>query len=320
MRILLASVSAACLIAGAASAREIVVDRGNSIQSAANSAQPGDVVVVEPGDYAGGIVTTTDGIRFVSRVPGGARIVSGGGDDAWLAKGARTVIEGFTIDGSGSPWRIGIHAGGTGSSIRGNTVRNVKLGASCNSQGGAGILTDAYWGGEDIDVTGNLVQNVGLPSCNWDQGIYIQAPGSSISGNTVDRVAGWGIASWHDGAALHIAGNTVSRAASGGISFGGGGAYHGPGIAANIVIENNRIYTRDGGIGVNPCGGRCGGGNVVRNNIIIAGDGPQTIGQPVVRVLPPGATAGEMQAFCTQAAEFVQITDPAMSSCRGWVW
>jgi putative cofactor-binding repeat protein len=320
MKILLATVSAVCLMAGAAGAREIVVGPGDSIQAAANSAQSGDVVIVEPGDYAGGIVTSTDGVRYVSRVPGGARIVSGGGDDAWLAKGARTVIEGFTIDGSGTPWRIGIHAGGSGSSIRGNTVRDIKLGAGCNSHGGAGILTDAYWSGENIDVTGNLVQNVGLPSCNWDQGIYIQAPGSSISGNTVDRVAGWGIASWHDGAALHIAGNTVSRSASGGISFGGGGAYHGPGIAENIVIEHNRIYTGDGGIGVNPCGGRCGGGNVVRSNTIIEGDGPQIAAPPVARVLPPGATVSDMHSFCTQAAELVPISNPAMSSCRGWVW
>jgi hypothetical protein len=79
------------------SAREIVVNPGESIQSAVDSASSGDTILVKAGDYSGRVTVSKSGITIKSD-PRRAASVDGG----FLIAADNIVIEGFEITSTSS--------------------------------------------------------------------------------------------------------------------------------------------------------------------------------------------------------------------------
>src|SRR6266851_1204862 len=229
-----------------------------TILAASLAAQPGTTVHVAPGTYDGGFTTTTSGtaaspIHYVSDTPGGAKIVPGLNstyDMGWDNRGAYVAIDGFEVDGtnnSGTQWRLGIYSTGSYSVIEHNNVHNIAVNVVATGQGGAGIMGDSYYGGSHIDLIGNIVHDIGPTSGgNTIQGIYENASGN-VTNNLEYRVAGWGIALWHDANHVNIVNNTVLNNSSGGNTVGGGDFIHTSGpndydFIANNIVANNANY------------------------------------------------------------------------------
>lgn len=230
-----------------------------TIAAAALRARPGTTVHVEPGDYDGGFVTRTSGtaghpITFISDRRWAAHIRPGnaGYDMAWDSRGAYVVIDGFDVDGShrgggGRRWRIGIYAAGSHSVIRDNHVHNIAQDIPCTGQGGAAVEGDSYYRGQDIDLIGNVVHDIGSGGCKFVQGLYQTASGK-VAGNIAYRVSGWGIHLWHDAHDIEIAHNIVFDNQGGGILVGGGDFVHTRGPADHITVTDNIVFGNPYGI------------------------------------------------------------------------
>ena len=231
--------------------------------------QPGSVVHVLPGTYAG-VTSNTSGtasarIRFVSDVQWGAQIRTVGLQQMWLNNGSYVDIMGFDISGDG---RLGILNEGSFVRIIGNNVHNIP--ASCTSDGGAAI-DNANYSGSDDDVIGNVVHDIGDPpgSCNTVQGIYQSNLRGHISNNIVYRVSAWGIQLWHAANNVTITNNLVF--ANGGSGLGGGiivGDGDSPGgVTCDNTVVNNNIVMDNGGVAIEELG-NVGTHNVYENNIL----------------------------------------------------
>lgn len=228
-----------------------------SIRAASQSARPGTVVYVLPGEYEGGFQTTGSGmpgapIRYVSEQKWAARIVSpreATRDIAWDNRGAHVVIEGFAVDGSdgrgGTSWRLGIYSTGSNSQIIRNHVHDIAKSSGCDGRGGAGVEGDSYFGGADIDLVANVVHDIGSKRCRFVQGVYQTARGT-VANNVVYRISGWGIHLWHDVRDVIVANNTVVKNGRGGILVGGGDYIWTRGPADGITVANNIVVGNRG--------------------------------------------------------------------------
>ncbi len=133
----------------------IVVRPGASIMAAIALAQPGDDVLVEPGEYREQ-VTMKDQVRVVSRVPRGATLrLPGGaaeGDAAVVAEGLTGgELAGFQIVGdAATPLGVGVL-------VRGAAVRLVDLAIS----GATGAAVDFGAGGEVVLLGSHVHDNAG---------------------------------------------------------------------------------------------------------------------------------------------------------------
>ncbi len=248
--------------------------------SKASNVAPGTTVHVAPGIYSETITTLGDGnssarIRYVSDTKWGARILppsSSSSEIAWWSKGAYTDIIGFEIDGSNANSALleGLYLSGSNSSAQGNHVHHIAATtAACTGNGGAGLEGDGWYGGSNIDLIGNVVNNIGFAGCTYIQGIYQTAPGK-VKDNLVYAVGAFGIHLWHDANHIDIANNTVFNCGYG-MVVGGGDFVHTSGPADYINVTNNIIYDNAGG-GIQEHGST-GTHNTFTNNLSIGNQG-----------------------------------------------
>lgn len=226
-----------------------------TIAHAASLASPGTTIHVAPGNYAGGIVTSTHGtvaqpVRFVAELKWTARIIPAPEDSVdfgWRNEGNHVEINGFDIDGvTGDIWRLGIYATGTGNLIRNNHVHRIGILTPCQEAGGAGIVASNPSRPTQVEVTGNIVQAIGNPGCRYVHGIYGTGSGR-ITNNVVYQVGFAGIHLWHGATSFLIANNTVV-ATTIGILLGGGDYYQTKVPLTNVMVANNVVVDNQYGI------------------------------------------------------------------------
>src|SRR5215211_7238551 len=245
---------------------EIIVNPGDSIESAVNSAASGDTVLVMPGNYNGGFTVSNSGVTVRSQVPGSAKISGGGGESAVRSTGNNVTIEGFDIT-CGS-CRMGIYASGSSTTVRGNTVHgiltdsSVHASAKSSGNGGAGILVDSYGGGSygtssGSTITGNTVTDVGIGDTNGlIHGIYMTQPGS-VTENLVRNVDSAGITAWHGASKILVQSNVIEGSGSGIYLGSGDSGANVAGAGTGFEVINNRV---DSGVSI------VGSGNEVGTN------------------------------------------------------
>lgn len=229
-----------------------------TLTRAAQAATPGTTVHVAPGTYFGGVRTATHGtaearIVFESTERGGARLVpplDSRQPAAWDNRANYLDIVGFEIDGgqyqSGMKWLSGIYNAGSHNGIHHNHIHHVGNDVPCEAKGGAGIGIDSYYKGNDAEVVGNHVHDIGPPECRYMHGIYVSTT-ASVRDNIIYRAAGAGIHLWHDASHVTIRGNTVAACGTG-IVVGGGDFYHGKGPNDHTHTINNIVYDNGHGI------------------------------------------------------------------------
>jgi len=242
-----------------------------TIAAASLRAGPGTMVLVAPGIYPGGFTTAASGtgdgrVVYASEQRWRARIAGAGaaaGQAAWWNKGDHVEIRDFDVDGSGASaggWTLGLYSTGSHTSFIGNRVHHILTDpaafakAEAGGNGGAGALMDAYYGGVDGTMDGNLIHDIGPPGrrSSLVHGLYQSQPGA-VRNNVVHDVAGVGVHLWHGAAHIGITGNTIDQARGGGILVGSGdsGASAASGdhitVAANIVA-NSAFGIIEGGI------------------------------------------------------------------------
>jgi hypothetical protein len=222
-----------------------------TIAKAASVAVAGDVISVADGQYDGGFATGASGtasqpIVYFSANKWGAKIVppsSSATDAGWNNTGAYVVIDGFEIDGtndpaSGTKWRFGINSTGEGTIVKNTHVHHIALTVAVTSSGGAGILLDSYYNGQNMQALNNLVHHVGpVGGGNWFHGIYMTASGK-IQNNIVGNVVGGGIHLWHDARHIEVTNNTCFNNKIG-IIYGGGDFVNLPPPCDYIIVTNN---------------------------------------------------------------------------------
>lgn len=240
---------------------------GKAVSAARGGAQP-IVIHVAAGTYNETVQvpvsfsgTAAARTYLVSETKWAAK-VRGSADAAVQIKANYFDLVGFDISGTA---RIGVHNDpNVGySRVISNRVHDI-LATGCTSNGGAGILSDYWSGGKNLDVIANYVYNIGPASCNTVQGIYFSTKGGLIQNNVVGRVAAWGIHLWHAATDVTITNNTVFNSASGGIVVGAG---DGPGgvTASNCKVANNIV--RDSPYSIYEYG-NVASSNVYANNLV----------------------------------------------------
>ncbi len=266
-----------------------------TIAAASLRAGPGTMVLVAPGTYPGGFVTAASGaaearIVYASEQRWAARIVGAGtaaaqaetGQAGWWNKGDHVEIRDFDIDGSGAPagsWTVGLYSTGSHTSFVGNRVHHILTDpaafakAEASGNGGAGALMDAYYGGTDGTVDGNLVYDIGPPGrrSSLVHGLY-QSQRGTVRNNVMHDVAGVGVHLWHGAAHIRITGNTIDRARGGGILVGSGDSGASAASGDHIAVADNIIANSTPGIAE---AGITGPHNSYTRNVLygIAGDG-----------------------------------------------
>lgn len=250
-----------------------------TILAASRAAMPDTTIHVAAGTYTGGFQTTSSGtssarICYVSDALPGAKIVppkSSSTDMGWDNRGAYVTISGFEVDGSVDPtsgkvWTVGINVGGQGDVVDHCHAHHIYNSGTGNSSGGAGILLDSWYGFNDMQALGNVVDHVGPSSGvggNWYQGIYQTATGA-IKNNIAYAVTGAGIHLWHDANHIDIANNTSF---GNGIGFvvGGGDFVHTMGPCDYITVTNNIAFDNTS-MGFDE-EGKCGTHNLFTNDL-----------------------------------------------------
>jgi len=243
-----------------------------TIQHAADSARPGDVVHVAPGNYSGPIITAVSGspsarIRFISDVQFGAKL-NASAYTTWTNKGDYVDILGFDVTGNGS---LGMLNMASHVRIAGNRVHDIPV-TDCTSDGGAGIDNGNY-SAQDDDIIGNIVFNVGNPhrKCPRVHGIYHSNLGGHIWNNIAFHNEAWGIHLWHAATNVIIANNLAFQNGEGGIIIGAGDAPGGV-VADNSLVTNNVLTQSPKSIKEV---GRTGPNNNYKLNVIFGGNGPE---------------------------------------------
>jgi len=224
-----------------------------TISKAASLITPGSSVHVAPGTYIGGFKITTNGtisarIRYVSDTKWGAKIVSPSNSTIKAGfdnRGPYVTIDGFEVDGTpaaGTLWTVGINVAGTGDIVTNCLVHHIYNTGTANSNGGAGILLDSWYGFNDMQAIGNVVHHVGPSSggASWYHGIYQTATGS-IKNNIVYANSGGGIHLWHDANHIDVINNT-SFGNGTGVIIGGGDYVNTTGPADYINVINNIAF------------------------------------------------------------------------------
>ncbi|CAN7769320.1 DUF1565 domain-containing protein [Paenibacillus sp. LjRoot153] len=240
-----------------------------TILKASQVAIPGTIVHVAPGTYTGGFQTTvsgtaTDRIRYVSDTKWGAKIVPPALQTPvtrfiWDNRGNYVDIEGFEVDGrldkNGISTKAlrGLYNAGSYSVIKNNYVHHIATTSDVCTNGGSGIISDAYYFGVNHSIIGNVIHDIGSTGCNYINGIYFLTSGT-VKNNLVYNISGAAIQLWHDANHVDIANNTVFSSESG-IMVGGGDYFHTTGpadyvnVSNNIVIDTNRGISEVGDVG-----------------------------------------------------------------------
>jgi hypothetical protein len=235
--------------------------RANSVSS------PGGADIhVDAGYYPGPIALrnpTNGRLTFVSDTHWGAHIASSGSDRVVSIDGDSITFKGFEVTGD-STARLGILINGSNAIVEDNHVHHLPT-ATCTANGGAGIDSGSPTG-HDNDILQNYVHDIGGHlRCSGIQGIYYANRGGHCTGNTVFRVPGAGIATWHGANSISITNNLVFAAGEDGILIGNGDS--GAGIADHFLVTGNTcIY--NGHYGITEFGKLVGTSNVYASNTL----------------------------------------------------
>ncbi|HJT99231.1 MAG TPA: right-handed parallel beta-helix repeat-containing protein [Rhodanobacteraceae bacterium] len=204
-----------------------------TLQHAADTIGPGDIVQVRDGEYAGGYFDTSGSAELpivLENYPGESPSIVEDNpttpDGINLEGVSYMTVQGFTIVGR---TRTGIRAVlGDHVTIRGNVL---------DANGFWGILTGFC---DDLLIEGNIASRSGE-----QHGIYVS--------NSGDRPV--------------IRGNTIFGNNANGIHMNGDGSQGGDGIISDAIVEDNVIYDNGvgGGSGINGDGVQ---DSLIRNNLI----------------------------------------------------
>lgn len=251
-----------------------------TIAKASSVAKPDTIVHVASGTYTGGLSTTASGtatgrIYYVSDVLWGAKLVPGSGSSvAWNDSGSYTTISGFDVDGQGgTAWRIGLRMAGSYSVLQNNHVHNIYTSGTCDSNGGAGIVTDGYYKQHDHAILNNTVDHVGFSGCGTISGIYGQSAYMKVKNNLVYAIGSDGIVFYHDATNVDVINNTVFNADRG-IIMSANGFYNLITAPDYFNVHNNIVVNNRGtgiGEGAGPLG--IGSNNTYRNNLVYGNGG-----------------------------------------------
>jgi hypothetical protein len=182
-------------VIGSASAENIYVNSGDSIQTAVDNAHSGDTIIVGPGTYDGDIDISTANLTLVSSNPHEAIINAT--NNAFYIYEKNTSIKGFDIRGSGksagtcfSFSRSGCTNGAFSCTVQNNNISNFSIGADVGfymysgseyildnniSNCGTGINAfDLMF--ETLTVSGNRITNC-------DNGLYLVDASCNITNN-----------------------------------------------------------------------------------------------------------------------------------------
>jgi len=188
-----------------------------TIQSAANSAIPGDTVLVHPGTYSGFRITTSglSNSPITYKANGAVTIASGesSGTGIYLSRVSYVTVEGFSIQNV-SKRCIAAHDASATSPVRGLVVR----GNTCTGAGIEGLYFS--------QVADSLIENNTISGLRGSRGhgIYLANAGSdntTLRRNVIRDVRG------SEGAGIHMNGDR---------SVGG------EGIISGVVLDSNTIY------------------------------------------------------------------------------
>jgi hypothetical protein len=265
-----------------------------TLQRAADLAIPGTTVRVARGVYrpvvsrAGG--TASARIVYRSETRWEARIESRDDTAPWDNLGDHVDIVGFDVTAPRA--RLGLVSEGSHVRFLHNRVHEVAKSSPCGSGGGAAI-DHAGYSGRANEITGNWVQDIGPEGgCNTIQGVYVSQRDGIIRDNTVSRVSGWCIHTWHAATDVRISGNLamscgVARVGSGGgILVGAGDAP--PGVyASNFVVTDNVVLDSYRGIVE---GGRVGPGNRFSGNTLVRITEPGPLPRGARQAAPPAGS------------------------------
>jgi Right handed beta helix region len=224
-----------------------------TIQAAVDAANPGDTVLVFPGDYAGFTVSRSGtSLRPVRIVASGSGVTvnSGGsseGDGIRFQGVSHIAVEGFTIQtGAQSSRRINRCVSARGatadSPMRGNVVRAIR----CVQPDGEGFYLSQF---AEAVIENNVISSPGRNGQARQHGIYLANAGSDdtvIRGNTISG---------------------VTNAESEGIHLNGDLSIGGDGLISGLVIEGNRISSAGGNNAINMDGVQDA---LVQNNLVAA--------------------------------------------------
>jgi nitrous oxidase accessory protein len=177
-----------------------VAAKGESLRSMLERAEPGDVLVLEPGRYAGPIR-----LDKPLTLRGEGAVIDGGGVGTVIVVAAPGVhVEGLTVQGSGEDVGapdtcIYVEPSATGAVVEGNTLRDCAFGIWVHETNGAQILDNRIWGRKGVRTTdrgngihlfnaSNLVIR-GNQVRDARDGIYVSATEDSlIEGNFAEHV------------------------------------------------------------------------------------------------------------------------------------
>lgn len=223
----------------------------STIQAAANAAQPGDVILVHPGSYAGFTINTSGTsnapIKFIAQSAG--VIINQGStseqDGIRLQNVSYVQVEGFTIRNDGSTTtRVarGISARGAtvgspmfGNVVRGNTVNTTDMEGVYLSQFAEGL------------VENNTIYNCGQNGDNKKHGLYLANAGTNytvVRGNTIYNNVNAEANGIHCNGDLSVGGNGLIRFCTfeNNIIYGNGqNGINGDGLQDSL-IQNNLFY------------------------------------------------------------------------------
>jgi hypothetical protein len=244
-----------------------------TLQRAADLATAGTTVEVAPGRY-GPVVSRADGtasarVVYRSDVPWEARIGSRDDTPPWYNLGDHVDVVGFDVTAPRA--RLGLVSEGSQVRFLRNRVHEVAKSSPCGGLGGAAIDHAGYTGRAN-EISGNWVEDIGPDAgCNTIQGVYLSQRDGIIRDNTVSRVSGWCIHTWHAATGVRISGNLAmscgiaSAGSGGGILVGAGDDP--PGVfAGNFVVTGNVVLDSYRGIVE---AGRVGAGNRFSGNTLV---------------------------------------------------
>jgi hypothetical protein len=150
--------------------------------------------------------------------------------------------------------------------VRNNHVHHIATQVTATNHGGSGIGTDAYYGGKNDDVIGNVVHHIGPTAGSHIQGIYISTNGN-VYNNLVYSIQDSCLHAWHNSNHVNFVNNTVFNCRNGaGIVIGGGDYYNGYSAGNDYsLVANNIVLDSTNGIVEN---GTTGTHNVYTNNLV----------------------------------------------------
>jgi len=187
-----------------------------TIQAAIDMASSGDTIYVMPGTYPG-LVVLQDGVDLIGA---GAEMttIDGGVDEPTVICADQSLIDGFTIVGSGHQ---GIYCAGASPTIRHNMVSGHGIGIQVNASSG--------------EISFNRVID------NWGQGVHVGGNSTVHVHHNFIAQTNYGIQSWDSSNLIE---NNVIRANIMVIEIGRSPA---PIVKNNIILNGNYgIYCKQG--------------------------------------------------------------------------